>query len=408
MKNLGWKASYCFLVLGFSVVGICKTSQQHWSHISSFRHGDVQNCAVGRTTSSSENCLERPGERIINEGRQADPNDEKSESKKDNANINGLQSTKGRPPISRFLYENKTATTHVQSLLDYAIIGFSECGTTALGEWLHQHPQVKSPIGETCDFRHGIDSMAQALYANLPQTDDESIIKGYQCSHHVQNPIILKEIAEYFPKTKLIITVRHPLKWFETFYEMHLAQQDGQRAGLRGSAPSSSKSRPPAFMLTGGYHQYLAMLGKTSMLGPDERALIDPYTTHQSLENKQIINVSNHIFFADMSQFDDSNQTRALAFRQDLQQFLGLKEELSFMPLACQEPAPSSPNIDICSKAHAYIRTELMRTSRNASSWFRNYFLKSPDVVVSSRDYLESIFESWMIDPCEEATNASI
>ena len=246
------------------------------------------------------------------------------------------------------------------------------------------------------------DSMVQALYDNFPRTADEFIIKGYQCSHHVQNPILMKEIAEYFPETKLIVTVSHPLKWFET----HLAQQDGSR-GLRGTAPSSSRRRPPAFMLTGGFHQYLAIvLGKT-MLGPDERAPFDSYAAHQLLENKHIVNASNCIFFADVSQLDDSNQTRAFAFRQDLQNFLGLKEEeLPLMPLACQEPALSNSKLDICSKANAApIRTELMHISRNASSWFRKYFLKSPAVVVSSRDYLESLFESWMIDPCEEAAN---
>ena len=104
------------------------------------------------------------------------------------------------------------------------------------------------------------------------------------------------------------------------------------------------------------------------------------------------------------NQLNDDNETRAAIFRHDLEQFLGLTEPLP--PTLHVRPGHSRANfkeqlkIDICSRQNFSVRKDLMRIARAASQWIRTFFLKSPDVVVSSPEYLHSLLQKWMIDPC--------
>jgi hypothetical protein len=50
-----------------------------------------------------------------------------------------------------------------------------------------------------------------------------------------------------------------------------------------------------------------------------------------------------------------------------------------------------------------------MEQAMNASTWIRQYFLHSPDVVVSSRDYfIHDLMASWKRDPCFDRAMAAV
>jgi hypothetical protein len=159
----------------------------------------------------------------------------------------------------------------------------------------------------------------------------------------------------------------------------------------------------PTFLSTstGTFHKYLAALSKTPMESTEELDLLNPFLP------KKFIKVAspNPIFFLELSQLGDTNQTRAVQFRRDLQKFLDLDQELP--PVPTVRPIDRRSNvkknvtkIKICSDNHIPLRTELMKISRNASIWFRDFFLQSEDVIVSSQSYLEELLESWTVDPC--------
>jgi hypothetical protein len=61
--------------------------------------------------------------------------------------------------------------------------------------------------------------------------------------------------------------------------------------------------------------------------------------------------------------------------------------------------------IDICDALYDPVRTVLLQHAQTTSIWIRTYFLKSPDVFLSSRDHFEKLMMSWMEDPCQNNSN---
>jgi hypothetical protein len=206
--------------------------------------------------------------------------------------------------------------------------------------------------------------------------------------------------------------VRHPVLWFESFYNYRLEQNElsllkGTPNELIGELKNCRVCKLPMYLstATGRFHQYLARLGKTALSDPEEMKLLEPFTPEQMDLVKQP-KLPNSVFFLDTSQLGDKNQTRSDMFRADLQQFLGLEEELSpvlhIRPSNKKTKKPANiTRMDICDAEYNPVRSEMLRISRNASLWFRNYFLHSEEVFVSNRGYVEEILESWMVDPCE-------
>jgi hypothetical protein len=82
----------------------------------------------------------------------------------------------------------------------------------------------------------------------------------------------------------------------------------------------------------GIFGRYLMGLGKQSANGV--RATTELEETMIGKRNRSWFNASeipvtpNDVFFFDMAQLADENETRNLAFRKDIQEFLGLQEEL--------------------------------------------------------------------------------
>jgi hypothetical protein len=142
------------------------------------------------------------------------------------------------------------------------------------------------------------------------------------------------------------------------------------------------------------FHVNLDNLGKTKRT-PDEQLLLGG-GRHQDLPRSK-----NRVFLYELNQLHDSNATRANQYLVDLQNYLGISHQLPAIAEGKKETHGAPPPLDICDEKYRLIRVELMKNSRDASQWIREYFLESPDVTVSSPEYFRSLVEEWMKDPCE-------
>lgn len=61
--------------------------------------------------------------------------------------------------------------------------------------------------------------------------------------------------------------------------------------------------------------------------------------------------------------------------------------------------------VDICEDQYKEVRDKLLEISINASTWIREYFLSSPDVVISNQAVLEAHLRTWHIDPCNDGAS---
>ena len=331
----------------------------------------------------------------------------------------------GLPPLNSLIGDlHQNVTGDVQFLLDFAIVGFGKCGTTALIDWLDAHPEINTIEKEALHLsRHRPALMVQKLYqmkveslllpeavtkANITTTINNNMLQGFKNPSDVRRPESMAYLRQYWPQTKLIITVRHPVRWFQSLYNFLLHEMGRSQKFLHGHPLIGGPHKNTAYAHTGKgeFHAILSLLGKTEMVEEEELELLKGFLREEEIQDWPL-RLPNKIFFLDTLQMADTNETRAALFRKDLQDFLGLKRELPPVPHVRPGKERKAANhddfkkIDICRPENEELRQELMRISEKASLWIRKYFLNSPDVIVSSRNYLEEIFATtWLQDPC--------
>ena len=347
------------------------------------------------------------------------------------------------PMLSDLIDEESLAVTaDVSWMLDFAIVGFPKCGTSWTSRYLYYNsldlagqsrltspserqtylqttsPSVEAAYAGTqlwvstheyhCMGQEGSAAkLAQLLYephrVDAESNDNrrrwtgikgaprtlEGHAKVAQCQREA-----LSEYAEHFPRTDFIICLRHPVLWFESYFNFH------QRAVYPEvlDRPTSNLIRDCRNgVCTGGanFHFYLSRLGKTAMNTNAEMALLQ--------HNMSIVRMPNRLFLQEIRQITHGHPAAA-NYTADLQHFLGLP-----VPLTPLEPGTQGTEhirqlkehkagidaitphmINICDAEHNLVRQELVRIGRDASTWIVDYLLGSPCVVVSNRPSLSS------------------
>lgn len=180
-------------------------------------------------------------------------------------------------------------------------------------------------------------------------------------------------------------------RWFGSFYNFKIRQ--GWK--MKSAESMAGKNLPEQVF----FHVHLSMLGKTETVDDEEELkLLLPFADPSTVAKYPFS--PNEVFLYDVSQPFDLDETRSQAFREDLQNFLGLEQPLD--PLDVRSSSQNTNYaIDICDSKFTQLRADLMTVSRAAALWIQKYFLPRDDVTVSSPDHFLEILESWNHDPCE-------
>jgi hypothetical protein len=309
-----------------------------------------------------------------------------------------------RPPLENIVQE-WNVTGDVTWLLNFAIVGFPKCGTSTLMIYLNNSDEVQIFGEERCEMSTSQQvPLIRDLYQQLPEGD---YVRGLKCPRDLEVAhVALQNYHRVFPHTDLIIGIRHPVLWFESFYNFRVQNEYNMPHPDRliGRCKRWCKGLCTSRAM---FHLYLANLNKTA-LSKQELKLIDP-VYHRFIHT---VPIQSRIFLYEVSQLNERNASRALQFRKDMQDFLHLQNILPEMIWV--KPGYThrhqrkisilnSKKIDICHANYTRIRGVLMKHSVLASRWIRRYFMQSPDVVVSSPEYFQSdILQSWEQDPCIE------
>eukprot|EP00956_Cyclotella_meneghiniana_P036204 scaffold122818_cov41-Cyclotella_meneghiniana.AAC.3 len=333
-----------------------------------------------------------------------------------------LAEMNGWPPIQEIITKdgNKIAAHEdISWLLDFAIIGFPKTGTTSMLRHLSEITHM--PPSESCsltDNTSGIVKLVKDMYSDqnkrLEAIDknghvfDDSTLRGLKCPQDLSSEVSMHNYAKYFPNTKLIVGVRHPVRWFESLYNFRVSNVPWKKM-----LHTSKLTRGCTYGSQGvcahraNFADYLSQLGKTPMDTSDERNLL-------SMGLSPVKSPVGKVFLYDVSQLSESEEDGAIIqstqFRRDLQDFLGLNVDIPPFPridtsrrfdfLEPVKKQTEQDRIDICDADHDRIRQVLMDKARIASRWMKDYFLKSADVVVSNREHFLEILDGWNEDPC--------
>lgn len=303
-------------------------------------------------------------------------------------------------PAFHSLVSRQEIVGNVQFLLDFAIVGFAKCSTSASIRWIASHPQAQVLPGETKSLKnHRPDELVYSLYYTLPS--GELYKRGYKNPGDLKFFHAIEYLGRFFPQTKLMIALRHPVLRFESFYNFRSVK-------FRMPPPNQliGKCTPVTRGVctdSAALHHMLAQLGKTNMTSHEELDLFQQPQSSTGSKGR----IPNKVFLYTDEQFGDKNKTRSRIFAQDVQHYLGFDERMP--PIPSKSNGKSAHNdtrvqakIDICNFEYDELRRVLMKHSRAASRWIRKYLLMSKDVTVSNQAYFKELVEKWMYDPCIE------
>jgi hypothetical protein len=85
---------------------------------------------------------------------------------------------------------------------------------------------------EVCDLNNRKPAdLVRKLYQELP-VGDENTIRGYKCPGHFSREP-LRVIRRHFGQARLIVGLRHPVRWFERYVaKMHASRRDLYQSSL--------------------------------------------------------------------------------------------------------------------------------------------------------------------------------
>ena len=115
------------------------------------------------------------------------------------------------PALDELVDSNNRLIGDPQFLLDFAIIGIEKCGTSTLMKWLGAHPECMCFQNEdTSLFMDKPGLLAKKLYKQYP---GEKFKRGYKNPIDIFQPCSLRNFQQIFPETKLLLTLRHPVRY---------------------------------------------------------------------------------------------------------------------------------------------------------------------------------------------------
>jgi hypothetical protein len=333
-----------------------------------------------------------------------------------------------RPPFNQILDKSGSVRGDISNLLHFAIVGFGKCGTTTAAVWLNRHPDLQCFPQEIYDLRNGRFSKFLRKMYILPSRQTVEgpdapmdYLRGYKSPMDLANrqSPALDYWSNVFPTTKLIVGIRHPVRWFESLYNFRVQNSREPETFPHPTTLIGKCYKGNRHTCTdmGDFFLFLRSLGKTLPVnGTGGDSSITEFEQKMYKGNKiprNLRRIPNPVFLFDVSQLNDDNATRSTQFSQDMQDFLELKTPLPGMPHV--KPGKTHADeeqliiretrkIDICDDEYIALRKVLMRMARVSATWIREHFLplaKTDDsVVISLPDHFDQIMIRWMGDPC--------
>jgi hypothetical protein len=325
-----------------------------------------------------------------------------------------------RPPLDTIIDDDNKIIGDPEWLLDFAILGYGKCGTSTMMHWLREHPEIQAFGREKGHFmsrKPGL--MVRQLYEVLEPGPYQ---RGYKAPQDVTQVHILNYYRTYWPNAKLILGIRHPIRWFESLYNFRI-QNLKNASHLPHPNNLIGPCRQGRYLTCtnkGDFAYSLLKLGQQNYPKPRpatelELSIAGRYNRTVPFDSSTVEYMYNPIFIFELDQLGDSNVTRNDLFRSDFTKFMGLKEPLPSLPHykpgmereTEEQLQRDALKIKICDDEYIPVRNELMGLARSTSQWIREVFLKGPTVYVSSKEYFISILEGWMKDPCDDETRLS-
>lgn len=147
-----------------------------------------------------------------------------------------LKRIAGSPHQSQFQPRDK-------AMLDFIVAGFPKCGTTTLLYAFLRHNETRIAPKEFCGMNgngkaeNRITSLNQVIQGfSVNNTSELPVKRGIKCPMAISDTTGIQLISANFRYTKIIVGVRHPVKFFQSFYNV---STDGYESRFEAASFSS-------------------------------------------------------------------------------------------------------------------------------------------------------------------------
>ncbi|KAL7563196.1 hypothetical protein ACA910_014471 [Epithemia clementina (nom. ined.)] len=297
-------------------------------------------------------------------------------------------------------------------VLDFAIAGFPKCGTTTVEANLGQIAPL--PISDVCTPVH---QTVYYAYHNWPRqfgNQSQNILRGTKCPAFIDGDWLL-EWNKHLPRTRLIVGIRHPVLWFQSFWNMQAGNKLTGSAGNdpykltkpcdkavgKGGCRNDCPGRQLFCTQRASFHLPLARLGKT-LLTAEERQLLSaktyPNRGGMNLENH---NISNPIFVYELTELNSDYVWDEMA------KYLQFPGRIPHDKYESSHGIHKEFELNFCDAIFDNLRAMMMPDSYDLSTWLQNYFIplaRDPnrrDVVIPNPDRFNELVEAYKFDPCK-------
>ncbi len=312
------------------------------------------------------------------------------------------------------VHQQQYQVNHHDGGLSFAVVGFPKAGTSFLLKVLGQHPEIVMPKQEFCNLhqKDGANKTQLLLKEMMTMQQQQpsssskeeeprhyNIKYGIKCPTMVRNTNAIDNLAEMSNTTRLIIGLRHPVLFFQSFYNYRVMEHYHRNRTTPIPSPleltdGSEKTFNDVHVAYARYDIFLMQLAKVP-LNPSE---LNRMMRSDQVWPKRISPNPFQIFIYTDTQLKQGNTSI------DLKHFLGL--ELPLPDMKSQQKAnvgashPFPETINICDAQFDNIRNELLQYGKESSRWISEKFIESKDVTVSDKTFFIESLRTWGDDPC--------
>ena len=260
--------------------------------------------------------------------------------------------------------------------------------------------------------------------------------KGIKCPGVLYRPHDILYYKKYFPHAKLIIGLRHPISWLESFYNYQLWRNVTAMPQNTTQLIGQCNKHQKVCTDRARFHAALARLGKTELVEDEELSLlygfnvssstasseedvdsttlsstqqlrgrrltnddqqVQPRSRHQQQQQQQQQQrgLPNEVLLYEINQIHNSQTSTA--FSKSIQQYLSIQYDLPQIQHYQQTKVRA---INICDTQHDNVRKVLLDHGKHASKWIQTYFLSNPSVNVVDETSFYKLLNDWNVDPC--------
>lgn len=287
---------------------------------------------------------------------------------------------------------SSTSTKTRSSEIDFFVAGFPKCGTTSLLKTLMAHEEVIMPKHEQCIInkeRYSVEEAFNIVVSEIDKIDtglmERKRVRGGKCPMFIWNSDRIETLARSFGAQKIVVGVRHPILFFQSFYNYRVTEFH-QNAKLKQNG--ELRSPPPPESLIGQQNQWEDV---STFSAQYEKALKSFIPSGDS-------SVKFFIYAAEQLEGGASP-----IFRNNLKDFLGLERPIKAIGHSNKNHALERKLpfvIDICNENYSGLRALLTKNAIDTSRFLLDGFVHERNVDVGDIQQFRALVESWSEDPC--------